>query len=581
MTSAVLELLRLPRETPVALGRDGDVTARDLLALAEGLAHALPAVGDEGVQDVAIVCADRYHLAAALLGVWLAGHRVALPANDRLETLQALRERTPLVAVVGDGQAGADIDLRGIPPRQSQRESLGFSAAKPAVCLYTSGTTGLPQPHAKTFGQLLGEAQVLGTLFDFHNRRVLATVPSHHIYGLLAGVLAPLMAGGSFVRETPLHPAQIMDAAGFFQADTLVAAPANLKALVCWPHVRQARDGHEGASLRTVFSSGAALPADVATQLQALWNLSVTELLGSTETGAMGHRKAPQSSAWTPLPGVVLSTAQALEMPDLDPKQLLLRSPFVALDDWYVTNDIGQVCPDGKFQHHGRVDHVVKVGGRRVHLVALENRIRNLPGVHDVAMLALPAPPPRDVELACVLVAPGVSVDRIRASLLQVFDPVALPRRWRFVTALPREPNGKLPRARLLALFEGDGLEHGMDVACETRACSSAADGSNHCFTIAVPSDAWFFEGHFEGDPLMPGVVQVNDLVLEHAALVFPDLLHLQQVSRLKFKHPIRPADVLTLRLCRTQEAQSLSFALHVGEVECSSGVLEFARSPA
>lgn len=577
MTLAVFELLRGPRERPVALGRNGDVTVTDLLALAEALAHSLPAAKHDGAQDVAIVCADRFRFAAALLGVWLAGHRVALPANDRLETLELLRQRTPLVAVLGDGQASANVDLRAVAPRSPQRESLSFSADRKAVCLYTSGTTGLPQPHEKTFGQLLGEAHLLGSLFDFRHRHVLATVPPHHIYGLLAGVLAPLMAGGSFVRETPLHPAQILDAAAFYQAETLVAAPANLKALVCWPH---AHGGVRGP-LRTVFSSGAPLPRDVATRLGTLWDLSVTELLGSTETGAIGYRRSPQDNAWTPLPGVVVRTAQALHMLELEPNQLLIRSPFVPTDDWYVTNDLGQVDLDGNVQHQGRVDHVVKVGGRRVNLLALESRIREVRGVRDVAVLAQPAPPPRDVELACVLEAPGVSVDRVRASLLQVFDPVALPRRWRFVAALPREPNGKLPRAPLLALFDGSGRDVGLQVACETRTWTSADDGNNHGFTIVVPPEAWFFQGHFDGDPLMPGVVQVNDLVLAHAAVVYPDLVDLQQVSRLKFKHPIRPADVLTLSLSRTPQGQSLSFALQVGEVECSSGVLEFARRSA
>ena len=60
---------------------------------------------------------------------------------------------------------------------------------------------------------------------------------------------------------------------------------------------------------------------------------------------------------------------------------------------------------------------------------------------------------------AVVVPAPGVAGDRalreaLRAHLARRFDPVALPRRWRFPAALPFDARGKLPAQALRALLE-------------------------------------------------------------------------------------------------------------------------------
>ena len=67
--------------------------------------------------------------------------------------------------------------------------------------------------------------------------RVLATVPPHHLYGLLFGVMVPFMGGGSVVRTTPLHAETIAAQARSHQANVLSASPR-----ICtrWPRFRPA-----------------------------------------------------------------------------------------------------------------------------------------------------------------------------------------------------------------------------------------------------------------------------------------------------------------------------------------------------
>jgi acyl-CoA synthetase (AMP-forming)/AMP-acid ligase II len=60
--------------------------------------------------------------------------------------------------------------------------------------------------------------------------RFCATVPSHHIYGLLYSVLAPLLCGASFLRETPFYAETVVGSLERFRCDVLVTVPATCAA---------------------------------------------------------------------------------------------------------------------------------------------------------------------------------------------------------------------------------------------------------------------------------------------------------------------------------------------------------------
>ncbi|MDX2019516.1 MAG: AMP-binding protein [Deltaproteobacteria bacterium] len=566
-------LLSPQRSQPVAVGDGGAKTALELLALARAVAKALPPSSQ--TKQVAVVCQDRFHFAGAVCGVWMAGHVVALLPNDRPALVAQVQAAHTLLAVVGDGQVAATIDVATLPLAQPKEEELCFEGTRVAACIYSSGSTGAPVAYDKTFAQLLGEAQVLAGLFSLGEDGVLPTVPCQHIYGFLMGVLAPLFAGAAFVRQTPLHTTHIMQTLTQTHATVLVASPAHLKglAILC-------ADGPVSLPrLRQIVSSGAPLPPHDAQALSKGMGVDVTELFGSTETGGIGYRRPP-ASAWQPLPGVSVATAAGLGMDHLPAERLLVRSPHAcgAEEGWFITQDMIALADDGSFVHLGRSDSVVKVGGRRVDLEALRQALLRVPGVADAAVVGLSAPPPRDLEIGAIVVAPVVTLQSMRAALLQTFDPVALPRRWRFVEALPHSTSGKLPRAQLVSLFTPHP-EASSRIGCETRSCTYDEPTGTHHISIFVPEHAWFFGGHFDHNPLVPAVVQVNDLALAHAHHLHTDLPPLRQASRLKFKHPIRPGDLVQLTLCR--KGSQVVFAMRVGGVDCSGGVLEFAEAGA
>ena len=144
-----------------------------------------------------LIFEDRFAFAAALLGAWRAQRAVLLPPNGQLDTIRALAHRPDVAAFLHDwpgSEDGEDVSaLLAGPPDASDVEPLAPELH--VATLATSGSTGAHQLLPKSAAQLLGEAATLAAQFGLGpSDRIAATVPSHHIYGLLFGVLAPLAA---------------------------------------------------------------------------------------------------------------------------------------------------------------------------------------------------------------------------------------------------------------------------------------------------------------------------------------------------------------------------------------------------
>ena len=107
--------------------------------------------------------------------------------------------------------------------------------------------------------------------------------------------------------------------------------------------------------------------------------------------------------------------------------------------------------------------------------------------------------------------------------------------------------------------FSIESREHD-DVRCEVHA--------------RIPTDLRYFEGHFVGDPIVPGIAQLLALVWDEAKLAWPDLPAPREIKRLKFLDALRPGDVLTVTMER--KPGKLSFEIRKGSQRRTRGTLIF-----
>lgn len=552
----------------VAFGRGGArlraELCRDVAFVAERLQSGHPA--DKAL--LMVFREDRYAFAVTLLAAWSLQIPVALPPNTRRETIAALLLHASIGEMAHDLDAGMGFSLKHLlaeaaeraPDTQPPRLASAWEAGAVIATLYSSGTTsGMGTSAPKTAAQLLGEARSLARDVMPAGARVVATVQPAHIYGLLYSVLVPLLSGGAFLRETPFFPESVADAIRAHEATVLVTVPAHLQSF-------QTLQPDAFTSLARIVSSTAPLPHAAAVDFLDRFGQPITEVLGSSETGGLARRLSPTETMWHPLSGVRLAAS--------DDGRLLVDSSFLHPDEPrpYLSADL--VRFEGEvFEHLGRADGVVKIAGRRLSLREMEERVRQMDGVEDAAVLALDAVGLRGKRLFLVVAGERVDTDGVLAELAAHYDSSCLPRRVEHVEKLPREDNGKLPRARLLSLFgmnaEGDPFVWELQWGAMRVGPDEEEGRYDRRFVVEVPAAYRWFEGHFHGYPVMAAAIQLHELV----APALEQTLgagRVTQVRQMKFTGRILPRDQVEVRLAGP--AENLVFSIWKGEERCSTG---------
>lgn len=420
---------------PLAYGADTRISLQrfrtDVLRLAERITT-------DG--DVLVSCDGRYAFSVALLSAWLSARAVILPPNRLASSLVDIRKRLP-IAIECDSRWEAT--LHASPGDSGHGEwTVDLALEHTAVRLFTSGSTGRPRMIPKSIGNLLHEANMLRRTFDWPDAPVVATVPPQHLYGLTFSVLLPWVLGTPWIDRTPLYPQDIIDLVANTDAGTLISVPVQYKALL-----------EEQPDFRHLTCVSAAAPLDSDTAL--CWKQQqlrdIRQIYGATETGVIAHRCQGLDPAWHAFDAVTLSVREGL---------LQVASPFVS-DEWQGTfrsADRVELLDEHRFHLLGRADSIVKIGGKRVCLATIEQKLTACSGVSDAAALAVSTNGPiRDKAIwAAVAVTDrnSLSTALLRRCLQGKLDSIEIPKRIVFVDKLPRTASGKLPRKHLENLFQ-------------------------------------------------------------------------------------------------------------------------------
>jgi acyl-coenzyme A synthetase/AMP-(fatty) acid ligase len=123
-------------------------------------------------------------------------------------------------------------------------------------------------------------------------------------------------------------------------------------------------------------------------------------------------------------------------------------------DGFFTTADRAEPCGADSFTLLGRADDIVKVGGRRVDLSEICDKLKTLSGVRDAVVFAMHARTGRGSDIAA-LIAGTADAAAIRAGLVQICEPYAIPRHIKIVDAIPVLPTGKHDREKIEKFFEG------------------------------------------------------------------------------------------------------------------------------
>jgi 3-hydroxymyristoyl/3-hydroxydecanoyl-(acyl carrier protein) dehydratase len=102
---------------------------------------------------------------------------------------------------------------------------------------------------------------------------------------------------------------------------------------------------------------------------------------------------------------------------------------------------------------------------------------------------------------------------------------------------------------------------------------------------VVIPADYVFFRGHFPDAPMLPGVVQLTEILVPLIRRRFPELGAVKQLRRVRFRRPVLPGETLHIELgelehtppSKTDGARAeVRFDLSVGSAVVANGSISF-----
>jgi acetyl-CoA synthetase len=244
--------------------------------------------------------------------------------------------------------------------------------------------------------------------------------------------------------------------------------------------MRQADVRHEGVRLRSIFSGGESLGAELLSWVRATFGIEAHEIYGQTEcnlvvgnnTNLFPLRPGSMGKA-TPGFDVRIVSECGEELPRGTQGIIGVRvpNPCMMLEYWknpeatakkyaggfLLTGDLGVQDDDGYFWYVSREDDVITSAGYRIGPAEIEHTLMKHPAVAMSAVVGIPDPIRTEAIKAWIVLRPGFEAGDALARDIQDFVKVQLaaheyPRHIQFTDTLPMTATGKVLRRELRTL---------------------------------------------------------------------------------------------------------------------------------
>jgi acyl-coenzyme A synthetase/AMP-(fatty) acid ligase len=417
----------------------------EIFELAAGLKKILSRRGGE---KTLCLCTEKKAVTAACILASLSGAcQLILPYSFSSHALMEMYEAVGFNAAISDHPEEIPSGVEIITPLPGSMADIFPEEIRnpdePFLRLFTGGSTGKPKVWSKSPRNLFAEAFYLKEKFAISEKDLfVSTVPPYHIYGLLFSVLVPFVAHAKILPDIYTFPQEIISTTNKHKATVLVSVPIHYRALKV--------NNLSAPSLKIAFSSSGVLNRSDAIHFQKKTGLGITEIYGSTETGGIASRSISEhTESWKPanvvfwkISGKRLSIQSAFASPEMEKDA----------DGFCVTGDEVQKEKGNRFVLLGRADGIVKVAGKRVDLLDVQNKILELPPVSDAVVIALPAEKGRESVIAA-LVAGNLTEMQLKKMMQEKLEPYAMPRRIKIVSSIARTATGKIDFHKIEQVF--------------------------------------------------------------------------------------------------------------------------------
>ncbi|HXM56995.1 MAG TPA: class I adenylate-forming enzyme family protein [Candidatus Dormibacteraeota bacterium] len=347
----------------------------------------------------------------------------------------------------------------------------------PVCFIYTSGSTGMPKAVVSTHDQVTFAVSAIQSQLEYRpDDVVFCALPLSFDYGLYQLFVSTLAGARLQLGSDADAGHRILVRLSEARATVLPAVPPlarNLARLL-------SRPGATRPPLRLITNTGAAMPPSVMAVVRAgLPGVQVQLMFGLTECKRATIMPKDEDlrrpgACGRALPGteVFVIGERGERLPAGQIGEIVVRGPNVMAGYWrrpeltaqrfhraeglfpeLRTGDYGRLDGDGYLYFEGRRDDIYKERGYRVSVAEVEAAAHRVPGVDAAAVL----PPGHGHDGAILLVVAQLGPPEVLARLRQQLEEPKIPSRCMVVERLPVNGNGKVDRARLARIAEGDG----------------------------------------------------------------------------------------------------------------------------
>ncbi|WP_405622712.1 SDR family NAD(P)-dependent oxidoreductase [Streptomyces sp. NBC_00076] len=403
------------------------------------------------------------------------GARIVITDHPHVEQLRRLLPDRPhlTVVLVGDGPVPSGFlpyeSFVTREPATPARDDLGLDDL--AWMLYTSGTTGRPKGVLSTQRNCLWSVAAcyvpvpgLGP-----EDRVVWPLPLFHSLSHIACVLSVVAVGASARIVDGLSAEDVLTALDEERATFLAGVPTLLHYLL-----DAARDrGFTAPQLRVALVGGAVTTASLRRSFERVFGVPLIDAYGSTETCGSITVNWPsgaraEGSCGLPVVGLgvrLVDTRTGEDVADGQEGEVWVRGPSVMAgyhnqpeataaafhDGWYRTGDLARRDEAGYFTITGRRKELIIRAGENIHPGEVEEVLRTVPGVADVAVVGKPHDVLGEVPVAFIVPGPqGPDTERLFAECRDRLSYFKVPEELYEIEAIPRTASGKIVRHRLL-----------------------------------------------------------------------------------------------------------------------------------
>ncbi|MDO5729897.1 MAG: AMP-binding protein [Actinomycetaceae bacterium] len=399
-----------------------------------------------------------------------------------LTTHMPIKERTLLALPIAPAKKMRD-QMRATRPqgalswdqkvRHAQAVADSVAHAEPgdvAAILHTGGTNGVPKSVPLTHINIGANAnQNLAWVYRLHEgaESFFSLLPYFHSFGLTFFLVCAVKLAAAQIVLPKFDVNLCLEAHVRQPVTFFVGVPPMFERIA-----KAARaQGVDISTIRYAISGAMPLPQDVAEDWEDMTGGYIIEGYGMTETSPTmcGSPMTPDrrhGSLGLPFPSTEMRLGK-LENPDEEPEpgepgEILVRGPQVfsgyidapednaeafTSDGYFRTGDIG-TNDDGFVYLADRRKELILSNGFNVYPSQVEDAIRSMPGVKDVAVVGLPTGHGDEVTAALVLEegATSLTLADVREWAEKSLSHYALPRSLAIVTELPRSQIGKIMR---------------------------------------------------------------------------------------------------------------------------------------